>query len=57
MPAGWFVALMMISSVPTYSWSSIRIRREWRLFALASIGVLGAALLHAGWNAAVVKLA
>jgi CDP-diacylglycerol--serine O-phosphatidyltransferase len=43
------VAVLMISSLPTYSWSSIRIRREWRLFTLAGIAVLGAALLTATW--------
>jgi len=44
-----FIAALMISSLPTYSWSSIRIRREWRLFALAGVAVLGAALLTAPW--------
>jgi CDP-diacylglycerol--serine O-phosphatidyltransferase len=44
-----FIAALMISGLPTYSWSSIRIRREWRLFALAGIAVLGAALLTAPW--------
>jgi CDP-diacylglycerol---serine O-phosphatidyltransferase len=49
MPWVVFVALLMISSIPTYSWSSIRIRRGWRLFALAGIALLGAALLTAPW--------
>lgn len=49
MPWVLFVALLMISSIPTYSWSSLRIRRGWRLFALAGIAVLGAALLTAPW--------
>jgi CDP-diacylglycerol--serine O-phosphatidyltransferase len=44
-----FVAALMISSLPTYSWASIRIRREWRLFTLAGIAVAGAALLTAPW--------
>ena len=44
-----FIAALMISSLPTYSWSSLRIRREWRLFTLAGIAVLGAALLTATW--------
>ena len=44
-----FVAALMISSLPTYSWTSIRIRREWRLFTLAGIAVAGAALLTAPW--------
>jgi CDP-diacylglycerol--serine O-phosphatidyltransferase len=50
MPWILFVALLMISSIPTYSWSSIRIRREWRLFTLAAIAILGAALLTATWH-------
>jgi CDP-diacylglycerol--serine O-phosphatidyltransferase len=49
MPWVLFIAALMISSLPTYSWSSIRIRREWRLFALAGVAVLGAALLTAPW--------
>ncbi len=44
-----FVAALMISAIPTYSWSSIRLRREWRLFALAGIALLGAALITAPW--------
>ncbi len=44
-----FIALLMISSLPTYSWSSIRIRRDWRLFALAGVALLGAALVVAPW--------
>ena len=34
-----FIAALMISSLPTYSWSSIRIRRAWRMFALAGIAL------------------
>jgi len=44
-----FIAALMISSLPTYSWSSIRIRSGWRLFALAGIALLGAALIVAPW--------
>lgn len=44
-----FIAALMISSLPTYSWASIRIRREWRLFALAGIALFGAALFVAPW--------
>ena len=44
-----FVAALMISSLPTYSWTSIRIRRGWRLFALAGVALLGAALVVAPW--------
>src|SRR4051812_41513469 len=44
-----FIAALMISGLPTYSWSSIRIRREWRLFTLAGVALFGAALLTAPW--------
>lgn len=44
-----FVAALMISSLPTYSWTSIRLRREWRLFALAAIALAGASLIVAPW--------
>jgi CDP-diacylglycerol---serine O-phosphatidyltransferase len=44
------IAALMISSIPTYSWSSIRIRSGWRLFALAGIALLGTALLTAPWH-------
>jgi len=50
MPWTLFIAALMISSLPTYSWSSIRVRREWRLSALAGVAVLGAALLTAPWH-------
>ena len=39
----------MISGLPTYSWTSIRIRRSWRMFALAGIALFGAALLTTPW--------
>jgi len=45
-----FIAALMISSLPTYSWASIRVRREWRLFALAGVALLGAALIVAPWQ-------
>lgn len=44
-----FIAALMISSLPTYSWSSIRVRPSWRLFALAGVALLGAALIRAPW--------
>ena len=43
------IAALMISSLPTYSWSSIRIRPAWRLFTLAGVALLGAALLNEPW--------
>jgi CDP-diacylglycerol--serine O-phosphatidyltransferase len=52
-----FIAALMISSLPTYSWSSIRIRREWRLFALAGVAILGAAVLTAPWPTLLVLAA
>jgi CDP-diacylglycerol--serine O-phosphatidyltransferase len=44
-----FIAALMISGLPTYSWSSIRIRKGWRMFALAGIALFGAALIVAPW--------
>ncbi len=35
------IAMLMISSIPTYSWASLRIRREWRMSALAGVALLG----------------
>lgn len=49
MPWALAVAMLMISAIPTYSWSSIRLRRSWRLFALAGVGLLGAALVTVPW--------
>ena len=45
-----FIAALMISSLPTYTWSSLRIRSGWRLFALAGVALLGAALIRAPWH-------
>jgi CDP-diacylglycerol--serine O-phosphatidyltransferase len=49
MPWILFIAMLMISSIPTFSWTSIRIRRSWRLMALAGVALFGAALLTAPW--------
>ena len=49
MPWALAIAMLMISAIPTYSWSSIRLRRSWRLFALAGVGLLGAALMTVPW--------
>lgn len=43
------IAALMISSLPTFSWASIRIRPAWRLFALAGVALFGAALIVAPW--------
>ncbi|MEO6359824.1 MAG: phosphatidylcholine/phosphatidylserine synthase [Sphingomicrobium sp.] len=45
-----FIALLMISNLPTFSWTSIRIRSSWRLFALVAVALLGAALIRAPWH-------
>jgi len=44
-----FVALLLISNVATFSWGSLRLRRSWRLFALAGVGLLVAALITEPW--------
>jgi CDP-diacylglycerol--serine O-phosphatidyltransferase len=49
MPWTLFIAVLMISNLPTYSWTSIRIRREWRLMALAGVALLGAAMITIPW--------
>jgi CDP-diacylglycerol--serine O-phosphatidyltransferase len=50
MPWVVFTASLMISSIATFNWSSIRLRREWRLPALAFVGLLGAAIITAPWQ-------
>jgi CDP-diacylglycerol--serine O-phosphatidyltransferase len=45
-----FVGLLMVSSVATYSWKSLRLRRNVRFEALVIVGVLGAALVTAPWQ-------
>ena len=52
-----FIAALMISSLPTYSWSSIRIRRSWRMAALAGIALLGAAAIVTPWPTLLVLAA
>lgn len=47
MPWVLLVAALMISNLATFNWSSFRLRREWRLFAIAGIGLFGAALVNA----------
>ena len=49
MPWILFIAVLMISSLPTYSWTVLRIRRSWRIFALAGVALLGAALVNEPW--------
>lgn len=47
MPWTLFVAMLMISAVPTYSWQSIRIRRGHRVMALGGVALLVAFLINA----------
>ena len=49
MPWIVLVAVLMISSIPTFTWGSIRIRRSWRIMALAGVALLGAALISEPW--------
>jgi CDP-diacylglycerol--serine O-phosphatidyltransferase len=44
------IAALMISSLPTFTWSSLRIRTSWRMFALAGVALVGAALVRAPWH-------
>jgi CDP-diacylglycerol---serine O-phosphatidyltransferase len=43
------VALLMISDLPTYGWSSFRLRQEYRLPTLLLIALLGTALITQPW--------
>lgn len=49
MPWTLLIAFLLISNLPTFSWSSIRLRREARLIAIAAVGLIGAALVTAPW--------
>lgn len=45
-----FVAFLMISSIATFSWSALRLRKRIRLEAIAAAGLLAAALATAPWH-------
>ena len=45
-----FVALLMVSSIATYSWGSLKLRRNVRFEAIALVVLLGAALVSAPWH-------
>ncbi len=45
------IAFLMISNVATFSWTSLRLRRNIRLEAIAIVGLFGAALLTNPWHA------
>lgn len=44
------VALMMVSSVATFSWSSLKLRRNIRFEVIALVVVVGAAAVSAPWH-------
>jgi CDP-diacylglycerol--serine O-phosphatidyltransferase len=44
-----FIAFLMVSSIATYGWGSLRLRRNIRFEALAVIVAIGAALISAPW--------
>ncbi|RZL77019.1 MAG: CDP-diacylglycerol O-phosphatidyltransferase, partial [Sphingomonas sp.] len=45
-----FIAVLMVSSIATFSWSSLRLRRTVRFEAIAGVVLLGAALVSAPWH-------
>ena len=49
MPWTLFIAVLMISSCRPTAGRVVRIRRSWRLFALAGVALLGAALINEPW--------
>ncbi|PWG01413.1 CDP-diacylglycerol O-phosphatidyltransferase [Sphingosinicella humi] len=48
-PWAALVAILMISNVATFSWTSLRLRSHVRLWALGVIAVVGGALFSAPW--------
>ena len=49
-----FMAFLMVSSIATFGWSSLRLRRRIRFEALVVIVGIGAALISAPWPTLVV---
>jgi CDP-diacylglycerol---serine O-phosphatidyltransferase len=52
-----FVAILMISSIATFSWSALRLRKRIRLEAIAIAALLAAALMNAPWHTLIVVCA
>jgi CDP-diacylglycerol--serine O-phosphatidyltransferase len=44
------MAILMVSSVATFSWSSLKLRTNIRFEAIAVVVLLGAALISAPWH-------
>ena len=44
------IAFLMVSSVATFSWSSLKLRRNIRFEALVAVVVVAAALVSAPWQ-------
>jgi CDP-diacylglycerol--serine O-phosphatidyltransferase len=49
-PWAVLVAFLMISTVPTFSWTSFRLRSHVRLWVLVAIAMVGGALFVAPWD-------
>ena len=49
MPWIIIIAILMISSFATFNWTRFRLRREWRIPAIAVVALSGAALLTNPW--------
>lgn len=47
-------AILMISNVATFSWSSLKVRPAWRFIALAGVGLIAATLIAAPWVGLIV---
>lgn len=45
-----FIATLMVSSIATFSWGSLRLRRNIRFEAMVGVVALGAALVSAPWH-------
>jgi CDP-diacylglycerol---serine O-phosphatidyltransferase len=48
------IAILMISNVATFSWSSLKVRPAWRFIALAAVGLMAATLIAAPWVGLIV---
>ena len=47
-------AVLMVSNVATFSWSSLKIRPAWRFIALAIVGLIAAMLIAEPWIALII---